>query len=100
MCKKSHIDSFYQVNRYYLLDYVRTALYINSRNKQQNTETMTQLEKFADQIQDVAMFAKAQRFDIENGDFDQLMKDWVKNRKELYHEDNKEEVKRIIKQFI
>ena len=61
---------------------------------------MRQLNTYKNEINDVAMFAKAQGFDFENGDFDELMKAWLVNRKEFYHEDNREEVKRIAKQFI
>jgi len=61
---------------------------------------MTNLNKYSDQINDLAMFAKANGFNPQTDDILELAKSWIKNRKDFYSEDNKEEVKRLVKQFI
>ena len=73
-------------------------LYIEVRINDNKTLTdMADLKKYTDQIQDLALFAKAQNFDFDNGDFDNLIKDWIMNRKALTDELNQEAIKSTLK---
>ena len=62
----------------------------------------TQLQKFDTQLQEIAAYAKGTGFNIETGNFDQLMKDWIEHGRmfKVAVDDNSKDFKRIIKRLI
>ena len=49
-----------------------------------------QLLRFESEIQQIVLFAKRIKFDVDNGDIKELIRLWLNDSKEFYHEDNKE----------
>ena len=58
------------------------------------------LEKYKNEIQSIALFAKRIKFDIENQPIEDLIKGWLNYTLVLFRDENKAELIKILKQLI
>lgn len=61
---------------------------------------MDLIEKYKNEIQSIALFAKRVNFDIENRPIEELLKAWLSDTLVLFRDENKEELMRILKQLV
>ena len=59
-----------------------------------------QLLRFESEIQQIVLFAKRINFDVDNGDITELIRLWLNDSKQFYHEDNKEFVLSAMKSML
>ena len=62
-------------------------------------ETQELINKFKNEIQQIALFAKRINFDL-NGDIKELVRLWINDTKCIYSDENKEQVCNILKQLV
>ena len=68
----------------------------------QTNKDMTNLTQYSDQLAGIAAYAKRINFDAKTGNIDDLMAGWINAGRvmNMYIEDNKEDVFRLIKQMV